>query len=107
MDNISRSHLFRVLTGKIHSGKITAGEPLKVIDIDGKFIEEGNELYFLLSALGKVTKVMARSGLEKITLQEAVAGDIIGLAGFPTAPVTSTVCSHEVATPIKVTLEQI
>lgn len=36
---------------------------------------------------GKVLKILARNGLEKIVLEEAVAGDIIGLAGFTKATV--------------------
>jgi len=46
-------------------------------------------------------KIVARNGLERMILDEAVAGDIVGIAGFSKASVAATVCEAEVTTPIK------
>jgi len=51
----------------------------------------------------KVIKVLGRYGLDRIVLNEGTAGDIISLAGFPNATVTSTVCDPELNEPIKAT----
>lgn len=82
--------LGRILTGKVQSGKAIVGNTLKIIDMNGGMIETG-----------KLVKVIARNGLDKVVLEEAVAGDIVGLAGYPAATVTSTVCSVEVNDPLK------
>ncbi|EFA81168.1 elongation factor tu family protein [Heterostelium album PN500] len=79
----------RIVTGKVYSGKVKIGTPLRVITNTGQLVEEG-----------KVTKIFARRGVERLTLEEGEAGDIIGIAGFPTATVTNTVGDATVAEPI-------
>ncbi|KYQ90744.1 elongation factor tu family protein [Tieghemostelium lacteum] len=81
----------RIVTGKIYSGRVKIGQPLKVMDIDGNILESS-----------KVTKIFARKGIERVILEEGEAGDIIGIAGFPNATVTNSVIAPEgIDKPIK------
>eukprot|EP01132_Coremiostelium_polycephalum_P006141 gene6141-7650_t len=79
----------RIVTGKIYSGRIKVGAPLRVMDTKGSVIEAG-----------KVTKIFARRGIERIQLEEGEAGDIIGIAGFPSATVSNTIATESVTEPI-------
>ena len=49
---------------------------------------------------GRVTKVLAFRGLERVPVDEAEAGDIVAIAGLPEATVAHTICAPEVETPI-------
>jgi len=82
-------YLGRVVTGRITSGSIKPNQPVKVLDRDGKLIEEG-----------RVTKVLAFRGLERTAVDEAEAGDIVAIAGLPEAFVSHTICAPEVENPI-------
>jgi len=82
-------YLGRLVTGRITSGKITPNQPVKVLDRNGKLIEQG-----------RVTKVLAFRGLERTAVEEAEAGDIVAVAGLPEATVSHTICAPEVDTPL-------
>ncbi len=82
-------YLGRVVTGRIISGWIKPNQPAKVIDHDGKLIEQG-----------RVSKVLAFRGLERQPIDEAFAGDIITIAGLPEATVAHTICAPEVMVPL-------
>jgi len=82
-------YLGRVVTGRIISGSIKPNQPTKVIDHDGKLIEQG-----------RVSKVLAFRGLERQPIDEAFAGDIITIAGLPEATVAHTICAPEVMVPL-------
>jgi GTP-binding protein len=82
-------YLGRIVTGRISSGSIAPNQSVKVLDHDGKLIEQG-----------RVSKVLAFRGLERVALDEANAGDIVSLAGLPNATVAHTVCAPEVGTPL-------
>ena len=82
-------YLGRVVTGRITSGSVRPNQPVKVLDHDGKLIEEG-----------RVTKVLAFRGLERTAVEEAEAGDIIAIAGLPEATVSHTICAPEVEKPL-------
>ena len=60
-----------------------------MLDHDGKLVETG-----------RVTKVLAFRGLERVPVDEAEAGDIVALAGLPEATVAHTICDPESTTPI-------
>jgi GTP-binding protein len=82
-------YLGRVVTGRITSGAIAPNQMVKVLDHDAKLIEQG-----------RVSKVLAFRGLERIGLNEASAGDIVSIAGLPNATVAQTICAPEVSEPL-------
>jgi GTP-binding protein len=85
----ANNYLGRIITGRITSGSIKPNQAVKVLDRDGKLVESG-----------RVTKVLAFRGLERVPLEEAEAGDIVALAGLPNATVAMTICDPSVETPI-------
>jgi len=64
-------YLGRVLTGRITSGSIKAGQNVKVLARDGSLVETG-----------RTTKVLAFRGLNRTAVEEAHAGDIVAVAGL-------------------------
>ncbi|MFO7477312.1 MAG: translational GTPase TypA [Methyloceanibacter sp.] len=86
----ANAYLGRVVTGRITSGTIVPNQAVKVLDHTGRLVEQG-----------RVSKVLAFRGLERLGLDEAVAGDIVSLAGLPNANVAHTVCAPEVETPLR------
>ena len=82
-------YLGRVVTGRIFSGSVKPNQAAKVLDRDGKLVEQG-----------RVSKVLAFRGLERQALDEAFAGDIVSIAGFPEATVAHTICAPEVEVPL-------
>jgi GTP-binding protein len=81
------AYLGRVLTGRIHSGVARVNMALKSLTRDGKRIEEA-----------RLTKLLAFRGLERRPIEEAVAGDIIAIAGLAETTVADTICAPEVTT---------
>jgi GTP-binding protein len=82
-------YLGRIVTGRITSGTIKPNQAVKVLDHDGTLVETG-----------RVTKVLAFRGLERVPIDEASAGDIVAIAGLPNATVAHTICDPEVEKPI-------
>src|SRR3982075_1677778 len=82
-------YLGRIVTGRISSGSIKPNQAVKELDYDGKLIETG-----------RITKVLAFRGIERIAVDEAEAGDIVALAGLPDATVAHTICDPSVEKPI-------
>src|SRR5665213_1632043 len=82
-------YLGRIVTGRITSGSVKPNQPVKVLDHDGKLIETG-----------RITKVLAFRGIERVPVDEAEAGDIVAIAGLPNATVAMTICDPSVETPI-------
>lgn len=82
-------YLGRIVTGRITAGKIKPNETVKVLDHEGKLVEQG-----------RVSKVLAFRGLERVALNEAVAGDIVSIAGLPNATVAHTICAPEIDAPL-------
>ncbi|MGH6736469.1 MAG: translational GTPase TypA [Methyloceanibacter sp.] len=82
-------YLGRVVTGRITSGTVAPNDTVKVLDHDGRLVEQG-----------RVSKVLAFRGLERVALDEAVAGDIVSIAGLPNATVAHTICAPEVELPL-------
>jgi GTP-binding protein len=83
-------YLGRILTGRIHSGKVRMNMPVKVLTRDGALREEG-----------RITKLLAFRGLERVPVDEAFAGDIVAVAGMPEATVSDTLCDPSVDGPIE------
>jgi GTP-binding protein len=82
-------YLGRIVTGRIFSGSVKPSQPVKVLDRNGELIEEG-----------RVTKVLAFRGLERVPIDEGFAGDIVAIAGLPEAFVSHTLCAPEVTEPL-------
>ena len=81
--------LGRILTGRITSGSIKPNSIVKSLTIDGEAKEEG-----------RITKVLAFRGLERVLLEEASAGDIIALAGLSKTTVADTILDPAANTPL-------
>ncbi len=81
--------LGRVLTGRIFSGAVKAGDAIHSLGRDGKEVEKG-----------RVSKVLAFRGLERTPVDVAEAGDIVAIAGLETSTVADTLCAPAVSTPL-------
>src|SRR6202008_2539509 len=57
----ANNYLGRIITGRITSGSIKPNQAVKVLDRDGKLVESG-----------RVTKVLAFRGLERVPIEEGV-----------------------------------
>ncbi|GGE10070.1 GTP-binding protein [Gemmobacter megaterium] len=75
----------RILTGRVESGRLSVGTTLKALTRDGDRIEQF-----------RVTKILAFRGLAQTAIDEAVAGDIVSLAGMSKATVADTLCALDV-----------
>lgn len=82
-------YLGRVLTGKIYSGKAKVNMNVKSMGLDGKTVETF-----------RLTKLMSFSGIDRVPVTEAVAGEIICVAGMEKTSVADTICDPAVNTPI-------
>ncbi|MBS3981991.1 MAG: translational GTPase TypA [Rhodobacteraceae bacterium] len=80
-------YLGRILTGRVESGRITTGTSLKALSRTGDRLEQF-----------RVTKILAFRGLTQTAIDEAVAGDIVTLAGMTKATVADTLCALEIDT---------
>ena len=81
--------LGRILTGRITSGSIKPNSIVRSLTIDGEAKEEG-----------RITKVLAFRGLERVPLEEASAGDIIALAGLSKTTVADTILDPAANAPL-------
>jgi GTP-binding protein len=78
-------YLGRVLTGKIYSGTARLNMPVKSLSRDGKVIEQG-----------RLSKLLAYRGLDRVPIETAEAGDIIVIAGLTQTNVADTIAAPEV-----------
>jgi GTP-binding protein len=78
--------LGRLLTGRLEAGTLIPGTSVKALDRNGKEVERG-----------RVTKILAFRGLKRQPIEEAVAGDIIAVAGLSKATVADTIGSPDSA----------
>jgi len=82
-------YLGRIVTGRITSGTVKPNQNVKVLDREGNVVETG-----------RITKLLAFRGLERTGVEEAGAGDIVAVAGLPSATVSNTICAPDVETPL-------
>lgn len=75
----------RILTGRVETGSLSAGDTVKALSRDGSKIEQF-----------RCTKILAFRGLSQTAIDEAVAGDIVSLAGMTKATVADTICAPEI-----------
>lgn len=88
----SDSFLGRILTGRVTSGRAKVNMPVKSLNLDGEQTETG-----------KLTKLQSFSGVNRVPVDEAVAGDIISIAGMSVTSVADTICDPAVTKPVQST----
>ena len=76
----------RILTGRVESGTLKAGETVKALSRDGTLIENF-----------RCTKILAFRGLQQQPIDMAEAGDIVSLAGMSKATVADSIVATSVA----------
>jgi GTP-binding protein len=83
------NYLGRVLTGRVEQGRARLNMPVKVLRQDGTVVETG-----------RLTKLLGFRGLDRVTVEEAEAGDIVAVAGLSEATIPDTVGAPELAGPL-------
>ena len=79
----------RMLTGRVESGRLRTGDALKALSREGEVLERF-----------RVSKVLAFRGLSQQPVEEAVAGDIVSVAGMSKATVADTLCDPAIDVPL-------
>jgi GTP-binding protein len=69
----------RISIGRIASGSIKMGDPVASLNPEGK------------PETGRVTKLFSHRGMERIEIESASAGDIVGLAGLASPEISTTI----------------
>ncbi len=77
--------LGRMLTGRVESGTLKAGQTIKAMSRDGALIENF-----------RATKILAFRGLDQTAIDMAEAGDIVSIAGMTKATVADTLAAQSV-----------
>jgi GTP-binding protein len=83
-------YLGRLITGRIFAGSVKANQSVKVLDREGNVVETG-----------RVSKILAFRGIERVPIDEAEAGDIVAIAGLPKFNVADTLAAPEVTVPLQ------
>lgn len=78
----------RMATGRVYEGTIRTGMQVQVLKLDGTKEKH------------TITKILTTQGLQKVEVEEAVAGDIISIAGIPNITVGETIAEQEDAEPL-------
>ena len=86
------SFVGKILIGKVYNGVAKVNSQVKVLDLNGNTKETT-----------KLTKLFSFKGIEKYPIDEAVAGDIVAIAGVESASVSDTICDTSVTIPLKTT----
>jgi len=82
-------YLGRLLTGRITSGVLRPNMTLKALNREGDVVQQT-----------RVSKILAFRGIERQPIEEALAGDIVAIAGFDKATVSDTLADPSIETPI-------
>ncbi len=77
----------RILTGRVETGTLRAGETVKALSRTGEKLEQF-----------RVSKILAFRGLSQSAIDVAEAGDIVTLAGMSKATVADTICDLSIDT---------
>jgi GTP-binding protein len=80
----------RILTGRVESGRLKVGATVQALSRVGQKIEQF-----------RVTKIQAFRGLGMQDIEEAMAGDIVSIAGMSKATVADTICALAVEEPLE------
>jgi GTP-binding protein len=76
-------YLGRIGIGKIYNGKLNLSDNVLLIRKDGK------------QEQARITKIYAYEGVKKVEIQEAIAGDIVAVAGMEDIDIGETLTSPE------------
>ncbi len=76
-------------TGRIKRGSVQTGMSVRIVDNEGNIRN------------GKFAEIFGYHGLERITVDEAHAGDIIAFAGFDPLKISETICDPNHPEPLK------
>ncbi|HYF59685.1 MAG TPA: translational GTPase TypA [Burkholderiaceae bacterium] len=78
------SYVGRIGVGRVNRGRVTAGSPVAVVHgPDAKPVA------------GKVGQVLRYKGLERIPMDEALAGDIVAITGVEGIDIGTTICAPD------------
>jgi GTP-binding protein len=83
-------YLGRIITGRIFAGSVKSNQAVKVLNRQGELVEQG-----------RVSKILAFRGIDRVPIDEAEAGDIVAIAGLPDFNVADTLCTPEVTEPLQ------
>ena len=86
----SDNFLGRVLTGRVETGIAKPNMTIKAMNRDGEVVEQG-----------RVTKLLAFRGLERVPADEVHAGDLVAIAGLTKATVADTLCDTAIEEPLQ------
>jgi GTP-binding protein len=82
------NYVGRLAVGRVYEGSAKAGQKVWIKKPDGA------------SRVGKITKVLVNRGMKKVEVEEAVAGDIVTIAGITDIDVGETITTDEKAEPL-------
>lgn len=74
-------YMGRIAIGRINNGSVKGNEQVSLIKRDGSVTR------------GKITKLLGFKGLKRVDLDEAFAGEIVAIAGFPDVQIGETISS--------------
>ena len=77
------NYLGRLAIGRVYEGKLKTGSKVVVKKPDGE------------TRKGSVTKIQSFEGVKKVDVEEAVAGDLVMIAGIPDIYIGETICVDE------------
>ena len=83
-------YLGRVVTGRVFSGSVRTNQPVKVLDREGNVVEQG-----------RISRILAFRGIERVPIDEAEAGDIVTIAGLPEFNVADTLSAPDITEPLQ------
>ena len=81
--------LGRMATARIYDGKVKTGQTITVLKPTGE------------ARTGKITKMFAFRGVQRVEVNEAVAGDIVMIAGFADIYIGETFAEDATVEPVK------
>ena len=81
--------LGRILTGRIEQGTARLNMPVRVLHSDGTVVETG-----------RLTKLLTFSGLDRVVVETAEAGDIVAIAGLSSATIPDTIADPSISEPL-------
>lgn len=82
-------YMGRIAIGKVHNGIIKLNDQVSYIKRNGTV------------SRGKISKLLGFRGLKRVDAQEASAGDIVAIAGFPEIQIGETISSIENPEPLE------